>query len=171
MWFTVEPPVIIVIHGLIGLPFFSYIRNIHSCTAKGHIHLDWLMWHPSLPSQTPWLTNRTVINDENWVLKLRCLTQHCSAVLMPEMPMSDICISLCCLTDVVTKSQEAYEAAMVIAKADLAPTHPIRLGLALNFSVFYYEIINNSDNACKLAKQVSRKKWRHYLRLLTSVLM
>jgi len=77
---------------------------------------------------------------------------------MPEMPMSDICISLCCLTDVVTKSQEAYEAAMVIAKADLAPTHPIRLGLALNFSVFYYEIINNSDNACKLAKQVSRKK-------------
>lgn len=74
MWFTVEPPVIIVIHGLIGLPFFSYIRNIHSCTAKGHIHLDWLMWHPSLPSQTPWLTNRTVINDENWVIKLRCLS-------------------------------------------------------------------------------------------------
>uniref|UniRef100_A0A453C5E0 14-3-3 domain-containing protein n=1 Tax=Aegilops tauschii subsp. strangulata TaxID=200361 RepID=A0A453C5E0_AEGTS len=40
-----------------------------------------------------------------------------------------------------------------IALAELAPTHPIRLGLALNFSVFYYEILNSPDRACNLAKQ------------------
>jgi hypothetical protein len=35
----------------------------------------------------------------------------------------------------------------------MQPTHPIRLGLALNFSVFYYEILNAPDRACHLAKQ------------------
>jgi 14-3-3 protein epsilon len=46
----------------------------------------------------------------------------------------------------------AYKAASDIATTDLAPTHPIRLGLALNFSVFYYEILNSPERACKLAK-------------------
>ncbi|XP_048232551.1 14-3-3-like protein GF14 kappa isoform X2 [Ricinus communis] len=47
----------------------------------------------------------------------------------------------------------AYKAAQDIAVTDLAPTHPIRLGLALNFSVFYYEILNSSEKACSMAKQ------------------
>jgi len=47
----------------------------------------------------------------------------------------------------------AYKAASDAATNDLAPTHPIRLGLALNFSVFYYEILNSPDRACQLAKQ------------------
>ena len=34
----------------------------------------------------------------------------------------------------------------------LSPCHPIRLGLALNFSVFCFEIQNNPDEACKLAR-------------------
>ncbi|GJD07131.1 14-3-3-like protein GF14 psi [Galdieria sulphuraria] len=50
-------------------------------------------------------------------------------------------------------SLEAYKAASEIASTELAPTHPIRLGLALNFSVFYYEIMNSPDRACQLAKQ------------------
>lgn len=47
----------------------------------------------------------------------------------------------------------AYKSAQDIANAELPPTHPIRLGLALNFSVFYYEILNSPDRACNLAKQ------------------
>ena len=50
------------------------------------------------------------------------------------------------------KSLDAYKAASGVATTELPPTHPIRLGLALNFSVFYYEILNSPDRACQLAK-------------------
>jgi len=46
----------------------------------------------------------------------------------------------------------AYKAASDVAMTELPPTHPIRLGLALNFSVFYYEILNSPERACRLAK-------------------
>lgn len=55
--------------------------------------------------------------------------------------------------DSAAKALEAYSSASSIANSDLPPTHPIRLGLALNFSVFYYEILNSPDRACQLAKQ------------------
>uniref|UniRef100_A0A0A0LGU9 14-3-3 domain-containing protein n=1 Tax=Cucumis sativus TaxID=3659 RepID=A0A0A0LGU9_CUCSA len=54
---------------------------------------------------------------------------------------------------VADQSLKSYEAASAIANSDLSPTHPIRLGLALNFSVFYYEILNSPERACHLAKQ------------------
>jgi len=47
----------------------------------------------------------------------------------------------------------AYKEAENIASNELAPTHPIRLGLALNFSVFYYEILNAPERACDMAKK------------------
>ncbi|XP_065179588.1 14-3-3 protein zeta/delta-like [Sycon ciliatum] len=50
-------------------------------------------------------------------------------------------------------SEHAYQEAVEIARSNMQPTHPIRLGLALNFSVFYYEILNSPEKACKLAKQ------------------
>jgi len=54
---------------------------------------------------------------------------------------------------VLEDSQKAYQEAFEIAKSKMQPTHPIRLGLALNFSVFYYEILNSPERACQLAKQ------------------
>ncbi|XP_035286972.1 14-3-3 protein beta/alpha-B-like [Anguilla anguilla] len=56
-------------------------------------------------------------------------------------------------TSTMGNSQDAYQAAVDISKTDMQPTHPIRLGLALNFSVFFYEILNSPDQACKLAKE------------------
>ena len=55
---------------------------------------------------------------------------------------------------VVEDSQKAYQDAYDISKSKMQPTHPIRLGLALNFSVFYYEILNSPEKACQLAKAV-----------------
>ena len=57
------------------------------------------------------------------------------------------------LTDIVENARKAYKAAQETAET-LSSTHPVRLGLALNFSVFYYEIVNSPDKACSLAKQV-----------------
>jgi len=52
-----------------------------------------------------------------------------------------------------TDTQDCYTKAMDSAKVCLAETHPTRLGLALNFSVCYYEILKKPDEACKLAKE------------------
>ena len=48
-------------------------------------------------------------------------------------------------------ASEAYKKATELAK-ELSPINPISLGLALNYSVFYYEVINNHETACEIAK-------------------
>jgi len=50
------------------------------------------------------------------------------------------------------KAAEYYKSAMDIATQKLQPTSPIRLGLALNYSVCLYEILKEGKNACDLAK-------------------
>ena len=46
-----------------------------------------------------------------------------------------------------------YVQALNIAQQSLPTTHPIRLGLALNFSVCYFEILKRPTDACQLAQQ------------------
>ena len=52
------------------------------------------------------------------------------------------------LEEVKQAALTAYEAANGI---DLPPCNPIKLGLALNFSVFHYEVMKNHAQACTLA--------------------
>jgi len=50
------------------------------------------------------------------------------------------------------KAADYYEQALNLAQKKLTPTHPIRLGLALNYSVCFYEVLKNKQKACDLAK-------------------
>eukprot|EP00928_Gymnodinium_smaydae_P052831 TRINITY_DN36983_c0_g1_i1.p2 TRINITY_DN36983_c0_g1~~TRINITY_DN36983_c0_g1_i1.p2 ORF type:complete len:291 (-),score=67.18 TRINITY_DN36983_c0_g1_i1:59-826(-) len=50
------------------------------------------------------------------------------------------------------EAHDAYHAASDVATTSLPPTNPVRLGLALNFSVFYYEVFSAPEKACLIAK-------------------
>eukprot|EP00494_Astrolonche_serrata_P024204 UN24462 len=50
-------------------------------------------------------------------------------------------------------ARKSYDRAMKVAEKKLDVTNPTRLGLALNFSVCYYEILENRSEACVLAKR------------------
>ncbi|KAH8854350.1 14-3-3 protein isoform 1 [Schistosoma japonicum] len=50
------------------------------------------------------------------------------------------------------ESNKAYQEASEVAATQLFPAHPIRLGLALNYSVYFYEIMNDPAKACDLAQ-------------------
>jgi len=56
-----------------------------------------------------------------------------------------------------TKAAKFYHDALGIAEKTLKPTHPIRLGLALNYSVCQYEILKDKKKACELAREAFDK--------------
>ena len=56
------------------------------------------------------------------------------------------------LTQVKNGALEFYQKALEVANADLSACNPIRLGLALNFSVFYFEVMNDHKKACELGE-------------------
>merc|ERR1711982_148827 len=51
------------------------------------------------------------------------------------------------------EASAAYKVAEEIAAEHIPTTPPLRLGLALNYSVFLYEIANAPEKACTVAKQ------------------
>merc|ERR1712038_688476 len=55
-------------------------------------------------------------------------------------------------TSAAEQARAAYEEANTVAEKNLAVTHPIRLGLALNYSVFQYEVLGKPEDACKMAR-------------------
>merc|ERR1719183_3364664 len=55
-------------------------------------------------------------------------------------------------TGAAKQADDAYKEASAVAEKELAVTHPIRLGLALNYSVFQYEVMSKPEDACKMAR-------------------
>lgn len=53
----------------------------------------------------------------------------------------------------VESARSSYEEADNLARNNLASTNPIRLGLHLNISVYYYEILNKHERAIELANR------------------
>merc|ERR1712173_438179 len=85
--------------------------------------------------------------DENEVFYLKMCGDYyrylCEFITEPEEKVN----ALKC------KAEQYYQQSMNVAEANLSVYHVTRLGLALNFSVCYYEILKEPEKACDLAKK------------------
>lgn len=54
---------------------------------------------------------------------------------------------------IVSTADRSYKEAIELAERALKPTNPIRLGLALNYAVFLYEVKNAGRRAIRLAQE------------------
>ncbi|TSO67476.1 14-3-3 protein beta/alpha [Bagarius yarrelli] len=91
---------------------------------------------------------KNTTNQENKVFYLKMKGDY-FRYLAEVAPKDDKCA--------ISDSQQAYQDAFELSKKEMPATHPIHLGLALNFSVFYYEILCSPQKACDLAKEVLEK--------------
>ena len=72
-------------------------------------------------------------------------------VILGGIDFSDLSIKVGSANiEVANNSMNSYKQADELA-TKLPCTNPIKLGLALNFSVFYYEVKNDPKMACKIA--------------------
>ncbi|KAJ7919983.1 14-3-3 domain-containing protein [Mycena leptocephala] len=64
----------------------------------------------------------------------------------------------------IEQSLAAYTVASHLATHDpeMPPTHPTRLGLAINFSILYHDILENPDEALEHANQAFSDGIRHF---------
>ena len=70
-------------------------------------------------------------------------------------------LSIRCLTGpsainavLVRETDSTYRCALELATEAMGPSNGVRLGVALNYSVFLYELANAEDRACHMARQV-----------------
>ena len=85
--------------------------------------------------------------DENEVfyLKMRVDYQRflCDWITEPEDKVQEF----------RSKTEEYYKKAIAVSDANLGASHSTSLELALNFSVFYYEVLRKPGKACALAQK------------------
>lgn len=64
----------------------------------------------------------------------------------------------------VTESEKVYKEAFDVAKSKLQPINSLRLGLVVNYSVFYKDVMMDGEKACQLTNQAieeAKKALKH----------